>query len=304
MTLLSRFGPLWTCSFIISLLLIYGVGIVDDLIGLDAKVKFFVQILAAGILPFSGLYINTLYGLFGIGEIPFWVGSILTVFIMVFVTNSINLIDGIDGLCSLLSFLALTGFLISFMREGIFLYSILIAGLMGVLVPYFYFNVFGDASKNRKIFMGDSGSLSLGFILAFLFVKYAMNNPNVMPFRLSGLLLPCTLLVVPTFDVARMILVRFKHGRPIFDADKNHIHHKLMRAGLTQHKTLICIFLIAIAYILLNLVLFFITSISVIVVVDIIAYILIHAVINHYITMRGEKVFEENPSESIEPHQP
>ena len=295
---------MWTCSFIISLLLIYGVGIVDDLIGLDAKVKFFVQILAAGILPFSGLYINTLYGLFGIGEIPFWVGSILTVFIMVFVTNSINLIDGIDGLCSLLSFLALTGFLISFMREGIFLYSILIAGLMGVLVPYFYFNVFGDASKNRKIFMGDSGSLSLGFILAFLFVKYAMNNPNVMPFRLSGLLLPCTLLVVPTFDVARMILVRFKHGRPIFDADKNHIHHKLMRAGLTQHKTLICIFLIAIAYILLNLVLFFITSISVIVVVDIIAYILIHAVINHYITMRGEKVFEENPSESIEPHQP
>ena len=81
---------------------------------------------------------------------------------MVFITNAINLIDGIDGLCSGLSFLALGGFLISFLREGMYLYCILIAGVMGVLIPYFYFNVFGDANKNRKIFMGDSGSLSLG----------------------------------------------------------------------------------------------------------------------------------------------
>lgn len=282
---------LWTCSFLISILLIYGIGIIDDLIGLNASIKFTVQIIAAGLIPYSGLYINNLYGLCGIEEIPYWIGCPLTIFIMVFITNAINLIDGIDGLCSGISLLALGGFLFSFLREGMYLYCILIAGVMGVLIPYSYFNIFGNPEKNRKIFMGDSGSLSLGFMLSFLFVKYAMDNPMVMPFRMSSLLLPYTLLSVPVFDVARMIIVRTWHHKPIFCADKNHIHHKLMRAGLNQHQTLIAILGLAFSYIILNTVLFHFVNITFIIVIDVLCYILFHQVVNMKLRSLGQEVF-------------
>lgn len=243
----------WTLGLLISLLLIYGVGIVDDLIGLDAKVKFVVQIIAAAILPLCGLYINNLYGLFGLHEIPFYVGFPLTVFVFVFIDNAMNLIDGIDGLSASLSILALLGFLYSFMHNDLVVYAVLIAGLVGVLTAYLYFNVFGDPEKNRKIFMGDSGSLTLGFILGFLFVKTSMNNPTVMPFSASRVILAYSLLIVPTFDVVRVIIHRLRIGQPIFDADKSHIHHKLMTAGLSQHRSLGVILLLELCFVTLNL---------------------------------------------------
>ena len=291
----------WTGTFFVSLLLIFGIGIVDDLIGLDAKVKFTVQIIASLLIPFSGLYINDLYGLFGIHTIPFAIGMPLTVFVMVYIMNAINLIDGIDGLCSGLSFMALGGFLVCFTNEGIYTYSILIAGLMGVLTAYFFYNFYGNAEKNRKIFMGDSGSLSLGFILAFLFVKYAMNNPNVMPFRIDALFWPYTLLIVPVFDVTRMILVRFKHHTAIFSADKNHIHHKLMRMGLSQHQALGVIISLSLAFLLVNILLIQFLSITWIVVCDIAIYIAFHEVVNHLIHKKDLPVFaENNPDEATD----
>ncbi len=284
---------LWTCCFFISLLLIYGVGIIDDLIGLNAKTKFAVQIVAASLLPFSGLYINNLYGFLGIHEIPFWLGAPLTVFIIVFIDNAINLIDGIDGLAGGLSFLALSGFLYCFLSEGMITYSILIAGLMGVLLSYLYFNIFGDAAKNRKIFMGDSGSLTLGFILGFLFVKYAMYNPNVMPYHKDGLMISITMLVVPMFDVVRVVIIRLRHRRPLFDADKNHIHHKLMRAGLTQHQALVTILALAICFTVINTVLTFVGDIGLtyVLLVDILVFFLFNYMVNKVVLQKGENVF-------------
>lgn len=243
----------WTLGLLVSLLLIYGVGIVDDLIGLDAKVKFAVQILASAILPICGLYINNLYGLFGLHEIPFYVGFPLTVLVFVFIDNAMNLIDGIDGLSASLAILALLGFLYSFIHNGLVVYAVLIAGLVGVLTAYLYFNVFGNPGKNRKIFMGDSGSLTLGFILGFLFVKTSMNNPLVMPFSAARVILAYSLLIVPTFDVVRVIIHRLRAGSPIFDADKSHIHHKLMAAGLSQHRTLGAILLLEVCFVAINL---------------------------------------------------
>lgn len=280
---------LWSAYFFISLLLIYGTGFIDDLIGLDARIKFAAQILAASIITAAGLYINNLYGLWGIHEIPASWGIPLTIFVMVFIMNAINLIDGIDGLAASLSFLALGGFLICFFREKMNIYCILIAGLMGVIVAYFYFNVFGKTEKSRKIFMGDSGSLTIGFILSFLFVKFAMYNPRVIAFHLDGLLLPYTLLIVPVFDVARVIFVRLHHRKPLFTADKNHIHHKFMKMGLTQHQTLIAIIALALMYIALNLLLFPIVHIDIIVGIDIVIYILVHQCINIAIKKKGNK---------------
>ncbi len=285
---------LWSFYFFISLILVYGVGFIDDLIGLGAKTKFFVQILAASLMPVSGLYLNNLYGFLGIHEIPYAVGAPLTVFVIVFITNSINLIDGIDGLAAGVSIIALTGFLVCFVNEGLWLYGILISALIGILVPFLYYNVFGDPNKNRKIFMGDSGSLSLGFILGFLAVKYSMDNPAVMFWRPDCLLLAYTFLIVPCFDVVRVSLTRLIHRTPIFKADKNHLHHKLMRGGFSQHQATLSILALALFYVFLNCSLPCDMSSTVIVGLDIFIWIIVHQALNFAIRRNGQSVFQKN----------
>ncbi len=284
---------LWACCFLIGLLMIYTMGIIDDLLGLDAKTKFFIQIIAATMLPLSGLYLNQLYGFLGIGDIPFWAGAILTVFMIVFIDNSINLIDGIDGLAAGLSFLALGGFLTCFIQYGLISYCILIAGLMGVLVPYLYFNIYGDPERKKKIFMGDSGSLTLGFILGMLFVKFAMDNRGVMEFRRDGLMISITMLIVPLFDVVRVVLTRMYHRKPLFQADKNHLHHKWLRAGLGQHSTLLVILLTAIFFGIINFVMMkcFELNLTGSLFIDILLYIAYNLLLDRHIRAKGEKPF-------------
>lgn len=264
---------LWSAFFLLSLLIIYSLGIIDDLIGLGAKIKFSVQIMAAVLLPASGLYINNLYGLFGAHAIPAWLGIPFTVFAIVFVVNAMNLIDGIDGLCAGISEMALAGFLFAFYEEGLYVYCILIAGLMGVLIPYLYYNLFGGPNRDKKIFMGDSGSLTLGFILSFLSVKLSMDNSAVMPFNPWHMPVALSLLLVPVFDVVRVILHRLRTHRAPFHPDKNHIHHKLIRYGLTMHQSLITIILIAIAFLAINSAVFYLSySFTLMLIIDILLY--------------------------------
>ena len=235
-----------------AIIMLYLVGIADDLIGVRYRAKFFIQIVCGIMLVAGGVELSDLHGMLFIHSMPSWISIPLTVFVTVFIINAINLIDGIDGLSGGLALLSLTGFLLCFIHEGIYTYAILIAGLMGVLTAYLYFNIWGKAEKGHKIFMGDSGSLTLGFILGFLLIKFAMHNPNVMPYRNNSLLITYTLLIVPCFDVVRVIITRLKNHYPIFKADKNHIHHKLMRAGMTQHQALVTILLLAVAFVVIN----------------------------------------------------
>lgn len=198
-----------------------------------------------------------------------------------FINNAINLIDGIDGLAASLSILALSGFLYGYLSLQLYIYSILIAGLLGVLVAYFYFNVFGKTEHNRKIFMGDSGSLSLGFILGFLFVKYIMVTP-AMPYSPEHLIFAYSLLIIPVFDVARVILHRLRHHRPLFQAYKNHIHHKLMCAGLSMHQSLTAIVTLTLLFLLVNTILYPYVHITWTILVDIVLYTLFHLLLNTY----------------------
>ena len=283
----------WSVSFFVGLLLIYGMGIVDDLLGLGARTKFSVQTIAALLLPLSGLYINNLYGFCGIHEIPFAVGLPMTVFVIIFTCNAINLIDGIDGLSGGLTFISLTGFLMCFLRDDLLLYCILISGLMGVLVSFLYFNIWGSVAANHKIFMGDSGSLSLGFILGFLLVKYTMDDKETMVFHRDSMLLAYSLLVVPTFDVVRVALLRIIHRKHIFQADKNHIHHKLMRTGLSQHQALVTILMMAVAFIALNMIMNQWIGLTYIVAIDIVAWMAVHFTIDRFIVARSLPVFQE-----------
>ena len=239
------------------------------------------------------LYINNLYGFLGIYEIPPLVGAVLTVGVLVFIMNAINLIDGIDGLSASLTLIALSGLFFIFQREKIWVYCILIAGLMGVLIPFLYHNIWGKQEKNQKIFMGDSGSLTLGYILGVLLIKFCMYNPHVMPYQKGATLLSVTLLLVPTFDVFRVIIVRILHRKPIFRADKNHIHHKLMRAGMTQHQALISIIALSLIFIIINLSLFNQLLVTWIIAIDIIIYIAFQYTLDIFIRRKGGLPFTE-----------
>ena len=275
----------WSASFLMGLAIIYFVGIIDDLVGLNATTKFIVQIATACLLPLSGLYLNNLYGLFGIGEIPDYIGIPLTVFIIVYIDNAINLIDGIDGLASGLSLIALTGFLAYFTYYHVFVYtySILAAGMIGALLAFMYFNLFGKTERNNKIFMGDSGSLSLGFTLGFFSMKCAMNMDWIWPVRPEAILVPTTLLFVPVADVVRVIIYRLRHHKPLFSADKNHIHHKLMQTGLTQHQALAFILTLAIVYVVLNGCLSAWVPVTIIIILDILLFCLVMIGINRHL---------------------
>lgn len=272
----------WSAAYLIGLALIYLTGIIDDLAGLSARTKFAAQIATACLLPFVGLYVNNLYGLFGIYEIPNYIGIPLTIFIIVFIDNAINLIDGIDGLAAGLSILALLGFLIYFVDHGVFIhtYNILAAGMIGALMAFSYFNIFGKVERNTKIFMGDSGSLSLGFTLGFLAVKCAMDNTAIWPTRMEAVIVPMTLLFVPSADVVRVTLHRMYHHKPLFDADKNHIHHKLMQVGLSQHKTLAVIIVLALLYVGINYMLFPLIHPTWLLTIDILLYCAVNMCIN------------------------
>ena len=266
---------MWSVGFILSLSIIYSVGIIDDLIGLNAKVKFVAQILAASIMPICGLQINDLYG------IP------LTIFTFVFIDNALNLIDGIDGLATSLSIIALLGFFYCFKPYNLIAYEVMIAGLVGVLTVYLYYNMWGKVEKGTKIFMGDSGSLTLGFFLAFLFVKAIAVNPNIMPMSPKRVLIAYSLLIIPTFDVVRVVLHRIRNRKPIFDADKSHIHHKILAMGYNQHYTLFFIILLTLTFVGTNVILGNMNiGLTGILLIDIALYTMLHIGINQKIKLK------------------
>lgn len=270
-------------TFFISagIFLIYLIGLIDDVLGLKATVKFAVQFVSALFLPLCGVCLNNLYGLFGLYEIPLWLGYPLTVFLALLIINSINLIDGIDGLAASLSLLALAIFTWLFLRLEIVSYAMLGAGLCGSLLAFLYYNMLGSVERNTKTFMGDTGSLILGYALAFFAIKYAMDNTPLLPYRHNALLQAVTLLVVPTFDLVRVALGRIAHSVSIFHADKTHIHHKFLATGMSMHQALAAILLLQLAFIGLNVACTTMgLSAGAVLLIDIVAYTLVQLALN------------------------
>ncbi len=220
---------------LVGMMLVYIIGMLDDVIGISAKHKLQVQILSACLLPMANMYINNLYGLFGIWEIPAHIGMPLTVLFVVAVDNAMNLIDGIDGLCSGLTIVALAGFGLMFAKMDMWVYCVMVAGLIGVLVAYSVFNIFG---RSHKIFMGDAGSLTLGFMLASFCVKLSMEQQSHMVYDDGRMMMTLSFLMVPCLDVVRVMAVRKRAHEPLFTPDRNHIHHRLIDAGYTMHQAL------------------------------------------------------------------
>lgn len=279
--------------FICGLTLLYVIGIADDLIGVQYRNKFIIQILCAVFFPVSGLWINNLYGLMGINEISAWVGMPLTVLTIVFITNAINLIDGIDGLASGLSSVSLAVFGCLFLEKELYTYSMIAFASLGVLIPFFYFNVFGNAELGRKIFMGDTGSLTLGYILSFLAIRYSQHNPDFTPYTQGALVIAFSTLIVPAFDVIRVVFLRARKGKGLFLPDKNHIHHKFLAMGLTPRHAMITILIISCLFSTSNILLVSYVNITALLLSDLTVWIVLNC---WWDIIRDKKLYKSNLS--------
>jgi len=223
-----------------ALIIMFYTGIKDDILIITPKKKFILQVLCGLILAVLGdIRFTNLHGILGINQIG-WISSILfSVFVFVAIINSINLIDGIDGLASGLGLLISLFFGISFYYLGHLEYVLLCFATFGGLLSFFMFNVFG---KKNKIFMGDTGALIIGLLFAIFVVKF--NELSLLqPGDISSYAPAVSMAVVfvPLFDMVRVFCLRLIHNRSPFSADKNHIHHKLLELGYSHLKSTLLI---------------------------------------------------------------
>ncbi|GHU62552.1 undecaprenyl-phosphate alpha-N-acetylglucosaminyl 1-phosphate transferase [Bacteroidia bacterium] len=272
----------FTCLFV-GLSVLYFLGFCDDLIGVRYSWKFCIQIIAACLFPISGLWINSLGGLFGIYAIPMWIGIPLTLFVVVYITNAINLIDGIDGLASGLSCITLVvmGLLALFHHQVFFI--LVIAAAIGVLLPFLYHNIFGSVNHQGKLFMGDTGSLTLGYIISFFVICFSHSTPEFDAPEHGSQWIVFSSLIIPLFDVIWVVLSRFRDRRPLFMPDKNHIHHKFLSAGLSVTQTLISLLLISFLFVALHYFLNHYIQIIFVLLLDIVLWIGMLFILNYFI---------------------
>lgn len=271
--------------FICGLLLLYLGGIKDDLVGMEYHYKFMIQVIASVFVVCSGLQINNLFGLFGIYELSPWIGMPLTVLALVFIINAMNLIDGMDGLASGISIFALSIYGMLFLTHGLWVYAVLAYSTVGVLAPFFYYNVFGQAQHGSKLFMGDSGSLTLGLILGYLAIRYLSVEQGFYNVEHSTLVVALSPLLLPALDVLRVILYRARHGKGLFEADRSHIYHKLLDMGLSSSIALIFLVSGAITFCFMNFVLMRFMGAMYVFLTDIILW----SALNIYISRKTKK---------------
>lgn len=277
-----------------ALMLLFLIGIADDLIGVSYNSKFAVQILCAVLMLVSGVRIDNLYGFLGLHELPLWLSYLGTALLVVFIVNAINLIDGIDGLCSGLSAICLFCYGTLFILTGQYLYSMISWATFGCLVPFFYFNIFGDVNRRRKIFMGDTGSLTIGMVLVFLSVEATRVGIHVpMLEGVNPLIVAYAPLMLPMFDVVRVFNHRIQKHRNPFTPDKCHIHHKLMAMGIVPRKTLAVILLVTTVWLVFNIVLSPYVNVNLLVGGDVAIWIIANLLLTHVIRNREKRLNRE-----------
>jgi UDP-N-acetylmuramyl pentapeptide phosphotransferase/UDP-N-acetylglucosamine-1-phosphate transferase len=218
--------------FMAAIMIIFFMGIKDDILILTASKKFIGQLIAAGIvIKFGGIQITDLFGIMGIHTLAPTVSFLLTLFTIVVITNSFNLIDGVDGLAGSLGLLTSVIFGLYFYFSGEPLYAVLALSLAGSLVAFLIYNFYP-----AKIFMGDTGSLLIGLINSILVIKFitiASNPSSAIPLE-SAPALGFAILLVPLFDTLRVVSHRILSRRSPFCPDRNHIHHFLLELGLSH----------------------------------------------------------------------
>lgn len=219
-------------------IILFFIGLKDDIVSVSAFKKFFVQVLSAGIVMFlADIRISSLYGVFGIYDLTPGISYMLTFIIIIGITNAVNLIDGVDGLAGSIVSLICVFFGLSFFVFGgpeFKTYSTVAFALLGSMIGFLRYN-FGRAI----IFMGDTGSLLAGFIIAVLGIKFVeMNTYSYSP------ALALAVLYIPILDTLRVFVLRILAGISPFTPDKNHLHHRFVDLGFNHKWTVFILLLI------------------------------------------------------------
>lgn len=282
------------CFGLCALMIMYLVGMADDLIGVRYSAKFIAQILAASFLVISGLTITDLEGFCGIYDIPLWVAVPFSILVVVFVTNAINLIDGIDGLASGLSSIAMLFYGWVLLCCGETAYALVAFATLGALIQFYYYNVFGNAKVGKKIFMGDTGALTTGIIICFLSLHICNLDVSACGFDCDALVMAFAPLLVPCFDVVRVYLRRIRRHTNPFLPDRSHIHHKLLAVGLHQRVAMVSILLVSVAFTAVNYWLSTMINITLLLAIDILAFVAVNIWLSAAIKKREQRINIEN----------
>lgn len=221
-----------------SLAILFFIGLMDDLLIVAPKKKLYAQIVSSLLLIIgSDVRIESLFGIFGIFEITYWASVLLTLVVFVVLINSYNLIDGIDGLAGGVGALISLSYVFIFFRLYDYSTGLLAIITMGSLLAFLKFNL----STQYKIFMGDTGSMVVGFLLAFLSVKFINLSTTEWLNVSNAPIIAIAILIVPIIDTVSVIIIRLSKGKSPFTADKNHIHHRILRLGFSHIETTVLI---------------------------------------------------------------
>jgi UDP-GlcNAc:undecaprenyl-phosphate/decaprenyl-phosphate GlcNAc-1-phosphate transferase len=222
---------------------VFLLGIYDDLYNVGPYVKFAVQAVAASMLFMGGLRILNIPVLFGNHQLPWFLGLPLTILWVLAITNAFNLIDGLDGLAAGSAlFSTLVAFVVALL-SGNSLVTVMTIALAGAILGFLRYN-FNPAT----IFLGDSGSLFIGFLLSALALAGAQKAPTIV-----AVAIPVVSFGLPILETSLSILRRLISGRPVFTADREHIHHKLLQHGLTHRQVVIVLYAVSAVFALLSL---------------------------------------------------
>ncbi|MFG6685357.1 MraY family glycosyltransferase [Mariniflexile sp. HNIBRBA6329] len=224
--------------FVPGLTILFIVGLKDDLVVLSPYSKLAAQLVSIlFILSNEGFTIYSLNGFFGIYEIPLYVYYLIGAFIMLTVINAYNLIDGIDGLAAIVGIVILIIYATIFFMTKEYFFLLISLTLNGCLIAFLKYNL---SSTKEKIFMGDTGSLIVGFIISILTLKFLALSPekyDSLPFLIENIpLIAISILIVPLFDTARVFTIRIVRKRSPFSADRNHTHHILIDYFKMSHR--------------------------------------------------------------------
>ncbi len=206
-------------------------GIRDDVSSLNARQKLLVQTLAAFlVVHFLGIYLHSFYGFLGLYEISPLVGKLISLSLIVILTNAFNLIDGIDGLAGGVAILVFTFLGVWFYYNGITAYALLSITMASSVLAFMYFNWYPS-----KIFMGDTGSMVLGFTLSTILIKFIHVNEIATWARFdSSVSMAIGLFILPIYDTLRVFFKRVLQGKSPFKPDRNHVHHILLNLGFNH----------------------------------------------------------------------
>lgn len=225
---------------LISCIILFTMGLKDDLSGVNSSTKFMIQFVAAAILViFGDIRITSMYGVFGIYQLPYIPSSLLSVLIIMLIVNSFNLIDGIDGLAAVTGIIVNCTFALLFVYFKRYELAAIAFAITGAIGGFLKYNI-----TPAKIFMGDTGALIIGLVSAVMAIRFMevskVTGPG-MPFISNAPALTFAVLMGPVFDTLRVFTLRIIGGKSPFEPDRNHIHHRILRLGLNHLQATICL---------------------------------------------------------------